>query len=169
MQSKLKWFIYPGTIDRLEQHDYDEDYRNNHNVITARLTKWLQHQPVGRLPWSIVNGGIYAEMLGSLLRPSTGEDGVVKFVGPVREDSIFPLIPLEMYGARGRWMLENLKDSIGKSLSAAPILTTFPEIANAFESVNSVKAEFQPVTIEEWMERITPFLDPDKTPSPRLE
>jgi len=105
---------------------------------------------VERLPWSIITGGVYAEMLNTLLRPVKADQGVV-FCPPVKEDSVIPLIPLEMYGVRFRWMLENPEASIGQRLSAAPYHVTFPQIPKAFQSVHNVTARFNPITIGEWM------------------
>lgn len=163
IQSKLKWFIYAGSqADRLADHGFAEKYRNSHNVVAARLSGWLATQPVERLPWSITSGGVYAEMLNSLLRPIKDEQGW-RFVAPVREDSIIPLIPLEMYGLLVRWMLENPEASIGKSLCAGPYYVTFPEVARAFENVKNVPARFEPFTIDEWMSRASASIPVDNT------
>jgi hypothetical protein len=163
IQSKLKWFILSGTsTDRLADHGFAEEYRNSHNVVAARLSAWLTSQPVERLPWSVVSGGVYAEMLTSLLRPAKDELGV-RFGSPVRATSVIPLIPLEMYGIRVRWMLEHPEESIGRSMSAAPYHVTFPEIAKAFSRIHGVPARFDPLTIDEWMSRAAASIPVDNT------
>jgi len=162
VQCRLKWFIHSGGEDRFAQHGYSEDYRNSHNIVAGRLGGWLAAQPTERLPWSILSGGVYAEMLNTLLRPRKDEEGVVTFAAPMREGSVIPLIPLEMYGVRVRWMLENPQLSIGRYVSAGPFPLTYPDIVEAFEKVNKIPARFQPVLTEEWMERVSPFVDVDK-------
>ncbi|KAJ9614231.1 hypothetical protein H2200_002367 [Cladophialophora chaetospira] len=163
IQSQLKLFIYTGSgRDRLADHGFAEAYRNSHNVVSSRLSQWLATQSVERLPWSIVHGGVYAEMLNTLLRPVKDEQGI-RFAPPVNKDSVIPLIPLEMYGIRVRWILENPEKSIGKRLSAASFHVTFPEIAAAFSKVNSVAARFEPSTIDEWMSKASASIPVDDT------
>jgi hypothetical protein len=163
VQSKLKWFIFSGAgVDRYADHGFAEEYRNSHNIVASRLSGWLAAQPLERLPWSIISGGVYAEMLNSLLRPIKDELGF-RFASPVREDSIIPLIPLEMYGIRFRWMLENPEKSVGRSLSSAPFNVTFPEVAEAFAKVNNVPARFEPATIDEWMSLVNASIPVDDT------
>ncbi len=101
-------------------------------------------------------------MLNSLLRPVKDEQGV-RFGQPVKQDSVMPLIPLEMYGIRFRWILENPEESIGKYLSAAPFYITFPEVARAFAKVNNVPARFESSTIEEWMTAASASVPVDDT------
>lgn len=163
IQSKLKWFIFAGSgSDRYAKYGFAEEYRNSHNVVSARLSGWLADQPVERLPWSITSGGVYAEMLNTLLRPVKDEQGW-RFVAPVKEDSMIPLIPLEMYGMLVRWMLENPEASIGKTLRAGAYHVTFQEIAQAFENVKKVPARFDPFTIDEWMSRVSASIPVDNT------
>lgn len=162
VQSKLKLIIYSGTHDRYAQHNYDEDYRNSHNVVAARLSGWLGNQPVERLPWAILTGGVYAEMLNSLLRPIKN-NGCLNFTVPMVEDSIIPLVPLKNYGLRVKWMLENAEEVVGTYVSAAPYHVTFPEIAEAFAKVNKVQAVFRPVTIDQWMEGASAWINVDDT------
>ncbi|KIW17360.1 hypothetical protein PV08_04553 [Exophiala spinifera] len=162
IQSGLKLFIYPGAPDRYAQHNFVEDYRNSHNIVAARLSNWLTNQPTERLPWTILTGGVYASMLNSILRPIKDDDGVT-FAVPMAEDSVIPLIPLENYGLRIKWILENAEEAVGKFVSAAPYHVTFPEIAKAFEKVNGIKASFRPITVEQWIEGASAFIDVDKT------
>ena len=91
-----------------------------------------------------------------------GEQGLTS-ANPMKESSVIPLIPLEMYGLRVRWMLENPGASIGRYVSSAPFLTTFPEIAAAFQNVNNVPTRFQPIATREWMEGASTNLNVDDT------
>lgn len=84
VQSKLKWFILSGGPDRLKERGYKEKYWNSHGIVSARLSNWLEHQPLDIVPWIILHGGVYAQMLSSLLRPRKGDDGVYKFVALIR-------------------------------------------------------------------------------------
>ncbi|KAL7934615.1 hypothetical protein V8C35DRAFT_327006 [Trichoderma chlorosporum] len=160
VQSKLKWFIYAGSEDRFSRLDMDESYRNSHNVVAGRLTAWLMSQPLDRLPWTILTGGVYAEMLGTLLRP-VEKGNEFFFHNPMDNDSIMPLLPLEMYGYRFEWALAHPEESIGKVLSAGPFMVAFPEIATALQQATGKKAYFRSVTTSQWMESISGHVDPD--------
>jgi hypothetical protein len=162
VQSKVKWFIYSGTspTDKFAAHNLAEEYRNSHNVVSARLTGWLTAQPLDRLPWTIITGGVYAEMLNLLLVPVTdGEEYIFKL--PLDKESIMPLIPLDNYGEAVRWTLEHPQDSIGKFVSAGPFQLTLLQVAEELERFTGKKTEFQPVTIDEWMERVSQIIDPE--------
>lgn len=68
VQSKLKWFVYSGGVDILKQHGYDERFRNSAITVKSKISAWLVHQPLDLLPWTIIEGGgVYAQMLSSLL------------------------------------------------------------------------------------------------------
>ncbi|KKO98549.1 NmrA family protein [Trichoderma harzianum] len=140
VQSKLKWFIFAGAGDRYGKLGMDEKYRNSHNIVSS---------------------GVYAEMLGILLRPTENEDGFI-FQNPVDDDSVMPLLPLEMYGYRLQWALAHPEESIGKMLSAGPFFVTFPEIAAALQQVTGKKAQFKSITTSAWMEAISGHVDPDR-------
>jgi hypothetical protein len=160
VQSGLKWFIYPGAPDRFSSHGLDEKYRNSHNIVASRLTKWLKAQPLDRLPWTIIHGGVYSEMLNWLLKPRPHGDGFA-FKAPMDHESVIPLIPLDNYGKCVEWALRHPQESIGKSISAGPFLMTFPQIAAALQQVSGEKVEFVPVSIDAWMTGISIFRDPD--------
>jgi hypothetical protein len=161
VQSKIKWFIYSGadSVDSFVAHGLAEEYRNSHNVVAARLSGWLAAQPLDRLPWSVITGGVYAEMLNRLLKPLPQDDGYV-FKLPVHKESIMPLSPLDNYGVALKWVLEHPQESIGKFVSGGPFQLTFEQIAYALEQYTGKKTEFQAVTIDEWMERISASIDP---------
>jgi hypothetical protein len=162
LQSGLQWFIYSGAKDRFEGRKFEEKYRNSHNVVAGRLSSWLASQPVERLPWTIIQGGIYAEMLQSLLQPIHIDQKLV-FKAPVRESSVMPLIPLQMYGARVAWALEHPQESFGKYLSAGPFQVTYPEIAHAMEHTTGKNVKFESISIGDWMTGISAHLNPDNT------
>ena len=162
VQSKVKLFLYSGSspTDKFTAHGLAEEYRNSHNVVASRLTGWLTAQPQDRLPWSIITGGVYAEMLNRLLKPVPREDGYI-FELPMEKESVMPLIPLDNYGEAVKWALEHPKESIGKFVSANPFLLTFDQIAAAVEEFTGKKTRFQPIALDDWMERISQYIDPE--------
>lgn len=148
-QSGLKLFIYSGARNRLREQGYKETYRNSHNVVKAHLSDWLEKQDPEILPWCTVYGGVYAEMLGGMLRPmKQGEEYV--FAAPVHENSIIPLMPLANYGTTVEWVLENPDKSAGRFMDAGAIPSSWLEIVEAFAKVTGKNARFQPLSQDEW-------------------
>jgi hypothetical protein len=164
VQSGVKWFIYSGARENKSLYGLQEKYRNSHNIVAGRLSGWLMSQPLERLPWTIITGGIYVEMLGSMLKPvRVGDSNTLTFRAPVDHESVLPLIPLEMYGFKVQSVLENPKESFGQTLSAgAPIFqVTYPQITAALESVVKEPVRFESISIAEWMENINEYIDPE--------
>lgn len=160
VQSGLKWFLMAGGSSKLRQHKYEEKYRNSHNTSQEYLSEWLSGRDTSILPWTIVSGGVYAEMLGSVLLPRQREDGVFEFVAPIGDGSI-PLMPLDDYGVRTSWILEHPEETVGKSVSCAPYVTTYPELAKAFESVTGKRAVFRDVTQDQRFQGMSQYVDPE--------
>jgi hypothetical protein len=148
-QSGLKLFIYSGARNRLREQRYQEAYRNSHNVVKAHLSDWLEAQNQEVLPWCVVYGGVYAEMLGSVLLPmKNGEEYV--FAAPVHENSVIPLMPLPNYGTTVEWVLEHPEKCAGRFMDAGAIPSTWLDIVAAFENTTGKKARFQPLSQEHW-------------------
>ncbi|OAP57097.1 hypothetical protein AYL99_09210 [Fonsecaea erecta] len=162
VQSNVKWLIYAGTgpVDKFVAHGFAEEYRNSHNLVAGRLTGWLTAQPLDRLAWSIIIGGVYAEMLNRLLKPVPRGDGYV-FQLPLHKESVMPLVPLDNYGETVKWALEHPRESVGRLVSASPFQVTFDQVAEALEQYTGKKTEFQPVTLAAWMEHVSASIDPE--------
>jgi hypothetical protein len=81
------------------------------------------------------------------------------------EDSIIPLVPLEMYGRWVFWALQNTVASVGRFLSCAACHVTFLEIARALHNVSSCPTSFEEISVETWMEEVHARfgIDPDTT------
>jgi hypothetical protein len=160
VQSGLKLFILPGGPNRYEAHGYKEEFRNVHGAVSGRLSDWLSNQPTDILPWSISYGGVYAEMLWTLLQPRVRDDGVYEFAAPIGDGNI-PLTPLDDYGARIRWMFEHPEAIIGKRVSWAPFYTSYKDLVQAFEEATGKQAVFKDLTQDEWFERLRVYKEPD--------
>lgn len=161
VQSGLKLFIYAGAPDRFGAYGMAEKFRNSHNIVGSRLSAWLAAQPLDRMSWAIVTGGVYVEMLNTLLRPVQRGDGYA-FTVPMDKDSVIPLIPLANYGERVRWILDHPNESIGKYLPAGAYQVTFPQIADAVQEVTGRRVDFVPISTEDWMIGASNFVDVEK-------
>lgn len=162
VQSKLKLFVLSGAKEaQLKEHGYDEHHRNSHNVVKERLTDWLTHQPLSILPWTVISGGVYAQMLSSLLRPQQKSDGVYEFRAPIGNGAI-PFINVDDYGVMARYVFENPGETIGKLISWGVWYTTYPELATAFQNATGKRATFKNVTQDQWFEDIkSSYVDPE--------
>jgi hypothetical protein len=160
VQSGLKLFVLTAGPNRYEAHGYKEEFRNAHGAISGRLSDWLSHQPTDILPWTVSYGGVYAEMLWTLLQPHVREDGVYEFAAPIGDGNI-PFTPLEDYGARVRWIFENPEASSGKILTWGTLNTSYKELVQAFEETTGKKAVFKDLTQDEWFERLRVYKDPE--------
>ena len=158
VQSKLKWFVLSGGPDRLKQYGYEEKYRNSHGTVKAKISDWLSHQPLDILPWTILYGGVYAQMLSSLLQPKKGPDGVYHFIAPIANGSI-PFVDLDDYGVRTRYVFENPAECVGKSIGWGAWYTSYPELIRAFKKATGNEAVFHDLTQEEWFEKLRPYVD----------
>ncbi|PVH85917.1 NAD(P)-binding protein [Cadophora sp. DSE1049] len=147
VQSNLKWFVLSGGPDRLKQHGYQEKYRNSHGTVSARLSDWLACQSLEILPWTVLYGGVYAQMLSSMLSPIKRTDGVYEFAAPIGEGSI-PFVDVADYGVRTRYVW-------------ATWTTTYPELVAAFRNSTGRDAVFRDITQEEWFERLSAYVDPE--------
>ncbi|KAF2492945.1 NAD(P)-binding protein [Lophium mytilinum] len=159
--SGVKHFVYSGAPNRLAAHGYDEKFRNAHNAVAGHLTSWLEAQPTTQMAWTVVTGGVYIEMLGSLLKPVQAGDGTLVFAAPIGEGSV-PLMPLEDYGALVKWVLGHPEESVGKRIAGAPFVTSWPELVEAFKEATGLEAVFRDLTKEEWFEGIKGYVDPDE-------
>lgn len=160
VQSGLKLFVLPSGPNRYEAHGYKEEFRNAHGVISGRLSDWLSHQPTDILPWCITYGGVYADMLWTLLQPRVRDDGVYEFAAPIGDGNI-PFTPLEEYGVRLRWIFEHPEASTGKTLGWGVMYTSYKDLVQAFEETTGKQAVFKDLTQDEWFDRVRVYKDPE--------
>ncbi|KAH7313188.1 hypothetical protein BKA65DRAFT_574281 [Rhexocercosporidium sp. MPI-PUGE-AT-0058] len=160
VQSKLKWFVLSGGPDRLKLHGYEEKYRNSHGTVSGRLSGWLTNQPLEVLPWTVLYGGVYSQMLSSLLRPVERDDGVFEFAAPIGKGAI-PFVDVEDYGVRTRYAFENPGECVGKTIGWATWMTMYSELVTAFKNVTGKEAMFRDITYDEWFERLSAYVDPE--------
>jgi hypothetical protein len=128
----------------------------------GRVSQYIQNQPSSTsengLTWSILNTGAYTEMLaGGLFVPTISPDGTRLFQFPLGNGQI-PLMSLSDSAAFTVIMFESREEWSGKTLNIASQFATGKEIADTVARVAGVKAEYQPVTIEQWLAHF-PYAD----------
>ncbi len=160
IQCGVKHFVYSGAGNRIAKHGYKEEFRNSHNAVAGHLTSWLEAQPTGLMAWTTLTCGVYIEMLNSLLRPIRAPDETYVFAAPIGKGSV-PLSPLDDYGVLVTWILGHPEESIGRRVSGAPFVTTWPELASSFSEATGKDAVFKDLTQEEWFNRLLGYINPD--------
>jgi hypothetical protein len=160
IQEGVQHFIYSGSPARYAGHGFKEEFRASHNTVKEHLTAWIEAQSGSSMEWTVICGGVYAEMLSSLLRPLEVKEGEFVFAAPIGDGSI-PLMPLDEYGALVKWCLANPEKSLGKRISGAPFVTVWTDLAKAFTEATGKKASFMDLTQEQWFEGIKAYVDPE--------
>ncbi|KAF7348833.1 NmrA-like family protein [Mycena venus] len=160
VQSGVKRLVYSGHKNLPRGHRYAEEYRNSHQATAARLSEWLESQPLDLIEWTILDGVVYTEMLSVLLRPLVLPDNTHVFTAPIGE-GVVPFAELTTYGKYVRWAFDNPSRSVGKRITLPTYPTTLKGVAEAFEKVTGKKAIAKDVTQDEWFEAAKSYVDPD--------
>ncbi|KAJ7574399.1 hypothetical protein C8J56DRAFT_1172926 [Mycena floridula] len=151
VQSGVQHFVYSSIFNRPKQYNYAEEYRAPHMLTKGRIAEWLSVQPVSLLPWTIVTGVLYTEMLQSALRPEIDASGTYVF-GSATGDGAIQFVELAQYGRYTRWSFDNPSRSVGKEIALAAYTSSLEEIAQAFQKVTGKKAISRQMTPKEWFE-----------------
>jgi len=149
VQSGVKRLVYSSLVNRPRQHRYAEEYRNSHQAMKGKLSEWLAAQPLDLIEWTILVGGVYAEMVPIAFRPRVRADGTHVFSGPLGHGHI-AFTDLSSYGAYTRWILDNPGPTVGKSVYMPTFPTSLQDVANAFTRVTGKPAIGQDITQDEW-------------------
>lgn len=112
------------------------------------------------IEWTILNGGVYTEMLSVLLRPRVLEDGTYVFAAPLG-DGYIGFADLAAYGHYTRWIFDNPEKSVGRRISLPTYPTSLKGIAEAFTRVTGNHAIAKDVTQDEWFAAASTYVDPD--------
>ena len=129
IQHHLLHFIYSGTVDRFlsQLFNMDGKYCNSDNIVYSRFTLRLTAQPSCRLPGLSIEGGVYVEMLHSLLRLCPiPVDGSANSAAPVDPTGTIPLAHAANYDTAVKWARENPEKSMGQYLNTGAFSITFP-------------------------------------------
>ncbi|KAJ7582534.1 hypothetical protein C8J56DRAFT_1167625 [Mycena floridula] len=150
VQYGVQHFIYSSLYNRPKERLYDESYRASHMLTKGRIGEWLKAQPTSILPFTIIIGTLYAEMLSAFLRPDVDESGVFNFPN-VTGDGHIQFVDVQQYGHYSRWIFDNPERSIGKEIALASYTTTTEGLAEAFTKVTGKPAISKTISREEWL------------------
>jgi hypothetical protein len=116
-----------------------------------RVCEWLAVQPTAPLPYTILLGGFYAEMLYSLYAPKPSpNDPTLHIFKAAIGTGYVPFFELAQYGRYTRWIFDNPSRSVGKTISVASYATNLQDIVDAFEKVTGERAKGESVSFDDW-------------------
>ncbi|KAJ7574394.1 hypothetical protein C8J56DRAFT_902350 [Mycena floridula] len=152
VQSGVQHFVYSSIFNRPKQYNYAEEYRAPHMLTKGRIAEWLSVQPVSLLPWTILTGVLYTEMLQGSWRPDIDASGTYVFSSATGDGAI-QFVELAQYGRYTRWSFDNPSRSVGKEIALAAYTSTSKEIAQVFQRVTGKKAIGREITPEDLFSR----------------
>lgn len=107
--------------------------------------------PSSSLAWSVLVTGAYDEdLIGGPYVPHIARDGTRIFNLPLAQGHL-PLMTLKDCGAFALKIFQDRDAWSGKTLNAVSHFATGQEIADTLTKVAGVRATYEPVSIEEWV------------------
>ena len=107
--------------------DMGGKYRNSHNIVYSRLTLQLTAQPTCRLPGLFIEGGVYVEILHSLLHLTLNPvDGFANSAALVDPTSTIPLTHVANYDTAANWAPRNPEKRWVKYPNTVAVSMIFP-------------------------------------------
>lgn len=157
----MRHFVYSSIDYYLRLTNFNHKYAAHHTNGKGRVQTYLEGMtspahPDSKLDWSILITGVYNEdFMGGPCVPHKAADGTVVFRLPLG-DGYIPLMTLKDCGAFALHLFQNPIDWSGKTLVAGSHFANGAELAETLSRVSGVKARYEPVSIEEWVDAL-PF------------
>lgn len=110
--------------------------------------------PDSKLVWSTLVTGVYDEdLMGGPLVPQIAADGTRVFRLPLA-DGYVPFMTLKDCAAFALHMFQHREEWSGKTLLGTSHFSNGKEIAETLSRVAGVKARYEPITIQEWVDNL---------------
>jgi hypothetical protein len=119
-------------------------------IQLQRVSEWLASQSSTPLPYTVLLGTYYTEMLYASYtpQPSPNDPNLYIFRAPIGTGH-FAFVELAQYAKYTRGVFDNPSRSVGRTISLAPYATSLKDIVEAFEKVTGKRAKGEMVTFEE--------------------
>ncbi|QYT02280.1 NAD-P-binding protein [Trichoderma simmonsii] len=159
----LRHFVYSSIDYYLRLTNFDHKYAAHHTNGKGRVHTYLDGMtspahPDSKLVWSVLITGPYNEdLIGGPYVPHIAADGTRVFRFPLG-DGYIPFMTLQDCGAFALHMFQNREEWSGKTLLATSHFSTGKEIAETLSRVAGVKARYENITIQEWVDTL-PYAD----------
>lgn len=159
--STLRHFVYSSIDYYLRITNFNHVYAAHHTNGKGRVQTYLDGlsspaHPESKLIWSTLVTGVYNEdLMGGPCVPHRAKDGSIVFKLPLA-DGCIPFMTLKDCGAFALHIFQNPEVWSGKTLTAASHFASGNELAETLSRVAGIKARYEPVSIEEWVDTL-PF------------
>ncbi|PCH36791.1 NAD(P)-binding protein [Wolfiporia cocos MD-104 SS10] len=135
--------------------NWDPKYRCHHSDGKGYVADWMKSQPSvvsdRGMTWSTVHTVPYMEMFyEQILGPvKRREDGTLVFATPVGNGRM-PIISLDDVGYFARYTFDNRATLSGAELKVTSDIVSWDEVAATFTKVTGQKAEYVPLSEDQW-------------------
>ncbi|RDW56779.1 NmrA family protein [Coleophoma cylindrospora] len=152
----LRHFVYSSVDYYLQLTNFNPKYAAHHTNGKGRVHTYLQGMPSpahpsSQLAWTVLVTGVYDEdLVGGPLVPHIAADGTRVFRLALA-DGHLPLMTLKDCGAFALAIFQDRDAWSGKTLNAVSHFATGQEIAETLSRVAGVKARYEPIPTEEWV------------------
>ncbi|KAI0717245.1 nmrA-family protein [Cerioporus squamosus] len=160
----IKHYVWSSLDNVFKKGGYDPKYYAEHYTGKCRVADWMRSQDSivsdKDMSWSILTTGPYMDMLNmGVFGPiKVRADGTHVFTSPVGGGHV-PMIALQDLGFFARYIFDNRAATSRQELEIASDWVSWDYLVKTFTAVTGKKAEYVPLSIDEWMGL---FLDTDR-------
>jgi hypothetical protein len=154
LEEGIKFYVY-GNLDYVyKKSGFKPDFRTGHYDGKGRVGEWILQQTKtnkGRMGAACFTTGPYIEMTiasNTVMTPKI-EDGVVTWRVPLGDGAVVH-VSLQDCEYYVRWLFDHQDRANGMDLEVAIDHIPYSELAKAFEMVTGHKAQYIPVSIDEY-------------------
>ncbi|PCH44687.1 NAD(P)-binding protein [Wolfiporia cocos MD-104 SS10] len=154
-QAGVRHCVYSAQDYEFGLGNWDPKYRCHHMDGKGYVADWMKSQPSvvsdTGMTWSIVCTSPYMEMFyEQMFGPvKRRDDGTLVFAAPIG-DGRMPIIALADVGYFARYTLDNRTALSGTELRVASDSVSWAEVAETFARLTGQKAEYVPLSEEQW-------------------
>ncbi|KAF7531271.1 hypothetical protein G7054_g9037 [Neopestalotiopsis clavispora] len=147
----VKHVIYSGLDSNGKPSGYNPDLYVGHYEGKARVQEWIKSQGKdGRMAWTILRSGPYAESLHEALRPQFTPDGTAVFALPIGDEGEIPFVGLEDFGHYVDWALAHRDEANGQDIGLAIEFTSLAKLAAAYTAATGKPATWKSIPAKAW-------------------
>ncbi|TFK78827.1 NAD-P-binding protein [Polyporus arcularius HHB13444] len=151
----IKHYVWSSLDKVFKKGGYDPKYYAEHYTAKARVADWMRSQESivsdEDMSWSVLTSGPYMDMLNmGMFGPiNVRADGTHVFASPVGPGHV-PMIALQDLGFFARYIFDHRAETSRQELEVASDYVGWDYLVKTFTKVTGKKAEYVPLSIEEW-------------------
>ncbi|OSC99396.1 NAD-P-binding protein [Trametes coccinea BRFM310] len=151
----VRHYVWSGLDNIFKRTNYNPEYYAEHYTGKCRVSDWMRSQDSivsdDNMSWSILTTGPYMDSLktGVFGPMKVRPDGTYVFTSPVGKGHV-PMIALSDLGYFARYIFDHRKETSAQELEIASDWVGWDYLVETFSKVTGKKAEYVPLTIDEW-------------------